>query len=195
MDRFMTPTSSTTPNEITSSSRSSRQITKHASALRVKLCDAFASVIAHGAYPLSMLDNPAIRALLLQLQVVSIDDIDAIPSRRTITRKVDDMLDTEDKDLMAFVLASLGKKKWCLAFDEWESAAKIAFMSISIHFIQADWSGMFNFPIACHEFAHPHDMVDIKDHIIGVLKEKTNLNHPEVVARLGSLTYDGAKVN
>jgi hypothetical protein len=75
--------------------------------------------------------------------------------------------------------------------------SKIAFMSISIHFIQADWSGMFNFPIACHEFAHPHphDMVDIKDHIIGVLKEKTNLNHPEVVARLGSLTYDGAKVN
>ena len=63
------------------------------SQLKVDLAKAFVAVINHGAYPLRMLDNPAIQDLLVHFGVITSADGDAFSSRRTITRQLDTFRD------------------------------------------------------------------------------------------------------
>jgi len=61
--------------------------------LREKLLKATVKVIAHGPYPIAMLQNPAMEEYLVELEVVPGDF--KFPSRRTVTKRLDDFLDEE----------------------------------------------------------------------------------------------------
>jgi len=69
--------------------------------LREKLLKATVRVIAHGPYVISMLQNPAMEEFLVELDVVP--EGFRFPSRRTVTRRLDEFLDEEGSSQDAHV--------------------------------------------------------------------------------------------
>jgi len=61
--------------------------------LKEKLLKATVKVIAHGPYPISMLQNPAMEEYLVELEMVPGDF--KFPSRSTVTKRLDEFLDEE----------------------------------------------------------------------------------------------------
>ena len=69
------------------------------SKLKEKLLECTARVIAHGPYPLDMIQNPAVAAYLTELGVTPQGF--KYPSRQTVTRRTDLILEKESVDEVA----------------------------------------------------------------------------------------------
>ena len=85
------------------------------SRLREKLLQATVRVIAHGPYPIAMLQNPAMEEYLVELGVVP--ENFKFPCRQTVTKRLDAFLDEECASQDSYVreiLPSFGG-----AWDEW----------------------------------------------------------------------------
>ena len=67
--------------------------------LREKLLHCTARVVAHGPYPLNMIQNPAVETYLMELGVTH--EGFKYPSRTTVTRRTDDFLDMESAEQVA----------------------------------------------------------------------------------------------
>jgi hypothetical protein len=64
-----------------------------------------------------------------------------------------------------------------------------------MHFIPVDWSYIFEIPLACTYFPHPHSLHKIREKVMDILKTKFSLSHEKVIGMMHSLTYDGAACN
>jgi hypothetical protein len=160
---------------------------------------AFAKVIAHGPFPYLMVVNPAVRDLLIELDVITPDF--KLPSPQTLTRRTDAFLTSEEVEFVKFILkhlkcdGSMAVVKASFSFDEWESPGQHSYLAVTMHFLPTNWSGIFELPLCCSPFPHPHTLHDIREHIMGELVTKFDMERADVVSMMHSLTYDGASCN
>ena len=83
--------------------------------LREKLLECTACIIAHGPYPLDMIQNPAVSAYLMELGVTPQGF--KYPSRQTVTRRTDLFLEKESADEVAEFTKRVDF--FCAGWDEW----------------------------------------------------------------------------
>lgn len=178
------------------------------SILREKITQAVVEVIAHGPYPISFLQNPAIVEFLTKLNVVRPDF--KLHSRRTVTKRLDDFLDTEAKSHNDRILSIVDTVS--LSWDEWTSKADENYMGVNISSILPDFSSLFESMIAVNLFKYPHEMPDIRRKVIKLAHRglfsavaipleanEEGWEEGEILdsflKKVKSLTYDGAAAN
>lgn len=110
---------------------------------------------AMGALPLSMLDNPGFRYILSKL-CPSLE----FPSRRTVTRHVDQLFDTVTSSMKSVIKdcrhSSYGNVMVSMCCDMWTSKSKRGHLGINVTVID-DGFTMRTFPISCIPLDHPHN--------------------------------------
>ena len=170
--------------------------------LKEKILQAIVKVIAHGPFPISMLDNPAISEFLKELGIIS--ENFKLPSRRTVTRRLDEFLVAEEKEQTDKVISSL--EFYGVAWDEWTSKQNLNYMALTVTGIPADFSCLTDFLVSCSLFTYPHAMKDIRLKVIQCVQRMLPSVHLEPTCEEGlvlesflkkvfSLTYDGAASN
>jgi hypothetical protein len=142
-----------------------------------------------------MISNPAVEDLLKELGVVPSDFIN-FPSRQTVTRKLDTILEADDKKYLAiFKALLLSGVRISLSWDEWESAKKVAFLCLSLHAILPDFSQTIDIPIAVSEFPFPHNGPDYREKVIDCFIQRTAFTRDQFKRHVQGLASDGAAVN
>ena len=166
---------------------------------------AFVEVIAHGPYPISFLQNPAVKQLLIKLHVIP--ENFKLPSRRTVTRRLDDFLNEENlkqNEEIIKLLDVIG-----LSWDEWTSKQNLNYMSLNLTGIPPDFSCLVDYILAVNKFDYPHEMPDIRKKVLAlatrILPEVHLLEGMQIeedgdllywfLKMMASLTYDGASAN
>lgn len=76
----------------------------------------------------------------------------SLPSRRTVSRRLDDIYNVEKQKL----IEALGKARWVSATADAWSAHKRAFMGITVHFVDVDTLKMVSSALACRRFKGAH---------------------------------------
>ena len=155
-----------------------------------KIVTAIIKVIAHGPFPISLLMNPAVRELLIELDVVE-PDFD-FPSTTTITRKLDLFLDEENKSQLEELKLTLDY--YSIQWDEWSSKQNLNYMALNCCEIPPCFSKMIDFLVACSLFPYPHLMPDLRNKVLSLADRVLPLGTEFKVA-VKSACADGAAVN
>ena len=167
-----------------------------------KIAQATAEVVAHGPYPISLLQNKAMEEYLVRLEVASEGFL--FPSRRTVGRRLDELLVEEDKKQTADLVQTLDF--YCVGWDEWTSKQNLNYMSLNITGIPPDFSCLRNFMVAVSYFPYPHCMSDIRLKVLGLIRRVLpSLENADIKEggeleskfkeKVFSVTYDGAASN
>lgn len=174
--------------------------------LREKITAAVVKVIAHGPYPISFLQNPAVAEFLVQLGVIRQDF--KLHHRKTVTKRLDEFLNAENEKQMSSLIEAVDMVS--LSWDEWTSKSNDNYMSVNVCCILPDFSCMIESIIAMSLFEYPHEMKDIRKKVIEMAQrlfpsvpipddaEESREEGALVEAFLKtvkSLTYDGAAAN
>jgi hypothetical protein len=172
--------------------------------LREKLLDCTARVVAHGPYPLNMIQNPAVETYLMELGVTHQGF--KYPSRRTVTRRTDEFLDKESAVQVAIFVKLVDF--FCCGWDEWTSKQNLNYLSLNLTSIPPDFSRLVNFMVACSHFPYPHEMPDIRHKVLELMRrvlpgyENAEVVEPftgelarVLLEKLKGFTYDGAAAN
>lgn len=127
---------------------------------------AFSSAIRHGAYPLSMVENSAVRHLVQEIVtgVVPKNIPLHFPSRRTVTRQVVDDL-REEEVVHAKKIAALLTENECITIpitnDCSASKNSIPYSALTTSIINKEFSQMFEVVLGCDYFPPPHTAVSV----------------------------------
>lgn len=172
--------------------------------LREKLLDCTARVVAHGPYPLNMIQNPAVETYLMKLGVTH--EGFKYPSRYTVTRRTDEFLDKESAEQVAIFVKLVDF--FCCGWDEWTSKQNLNYLSLNLTSIPPDFSRLVNFMVACSHFPYPHEMPDIRHKVLELIRrvlpgyENAEVVEPftgelarVLLEKLKGFTYDGAAAN
>ena len=82
------------------------------------------------------------------------------PSGQTVTRRLDEYLDTERKAQSSDVAQLLDF--FCVGWDEWTSKQNLNYMALNVTGIPPDFSRLVDSVAAFSLFPHPHEMKDIR---------------------------------
>lgn len=91
----------------------------------------------------------------------------ALPSRRTVARRLDDVYKVEKKKMVD----ALEKARWVSATADIWSSHKRAFMGITVHFVDSDTLKMVSSALACRRFKGAHTGEAIGKMIYAIFKE------------------------